>query len=54
MVEYDPELGTRCIVVTVAAHWTVEEIVGLNDRWHRELLAVICERTDHYRLAIEA
>lgn len=51
-LDVDPETSEQCFVVTAPATGSVEEIVALNDRWHRSLRGVAGDLADQYRLSI--
>jgi hypothetical protein len=51
--EADPEYPSNYFVVTVAAIGSADELVELNDRWHREIRQIAGDAADQYRLALD-
>lgn len=48
----DAEFGDSSFVVTVEARGDVDELVALNDRWHRGIRDVAQELAIHYALSL--
>lgn len=48
----DPEFGDKRFVLTVNAPGTVDQLLALNDRWHRELHLAAGEFACHYVLCL--
>jgi hypothetical protein len=51
-ISTDPEFDDKRFRITVEAPGTVDELVALNEKWHRELSEIAKELTCHYVLCI--
>lgn len=48
----DPEFGTSHFAVCVAVSGATDQIIALDDRWHRELLQAAGESARRYTLSL--
>jgi hypothetical protein len=51
-LDVDPETSEKYFVVHAPASGTIDEMVALDDRWHRDLKAAVGSAADQYRLSI--
>ena len=49
----DPEFPSKYFIVSVVARGETDDLVELNDRWHREICTVAGEAASHYRLSLD-
>lgn len=51
--ESDPDFQSDYFVVSVAACGDVDQLIALNDQWHRRIRDVVGEAADQFRLSID-
>ena len=51
-LDVDPETSEQFFVVSALGAGSVDELVALDDTWHRDLRKAVGELADQYRLSI--